>query len=57
MPKIANLLITSYNPHVRYGAALALGIACAGTGQSEALNLLEYPIIYIITPLVKLNMH
>ena len=26
------LLAESYNPHVRYGAALALGISCAGTG-------------------------
>lgn len=32
VPRIINLLALSYNPHVRYGAALALGISCAGTG-------------------------
>jgi len=32
MPKITTLLIMSYNPHVRYGAAISLGIACAATG-------------------------
>jgi 26S proteasome regulatory subunit N2 len=36
-----NLLSGSYNPHVRFGAALALGIACAGTGLTEAINMLE----------------
>ena len=41
VPKILNLLILSYNPHVRYGAAMALGIACAGTGYGEAVDLLE----------------
>lgn len=33
VPRIVQLLSESYNPHVRYGAALALGIACAGTGM------------------------
>jgi len=41
MPKILSLLAMSYNPHVRYGAAIALGIACAGTGYQEALNMIE----------------
>jgi len=40
-PGVVQLLSESYNPHVRYGAAMALGIACAGTGNKEALGLLE----------------
>lgn len=32
VPRIVQLLSESYNPHVRCGATLALGIACAGTG-------------------------
>ncbi|KAL4448567.1 hypothetical protein ABPG75_005786 [Micractinium tetrahymenae] len=43
-PKIVSLLSESYNPHVRYGAAMAVGIACAGTGMREAVSLLE-PLI------------
>jgi 26S proteasome regulatory subunit N2 len=38
---MVELLSESYNPHVRYGAAMALGIACAGTGLDEAIDLLE----------------
>eukprot|EP01018_Ginkgo_biloba_P031110 Gb_01242 [translate_table: standard] len=41
MPRIVSLLSESYNPHVRYGAAIAVGISCAGTGLSEAISLLE----------------
>uniref|UniRef100_A0A8C5K7G8 26S proteasome non-ATPase regulatory subunit 1 n=1 Tax=Jaculus jaculus TaxID=51337 RepID=A0A8C5K7G8_JACJA len=40
-PSVVSLLSESYNPHVHYGAALALGICCAGTGNKEAINLLE----------------
>merc|ERR1712000_69191 len=41
VPRMVELLSESYNPHVRYGAAMALGISCAGTGLPEAIDLLE----------------
>jgi 26S proteasome regulatory subunit N2 len=41
VPRMVELLAESYNPHVRYGAAMALGISCAGTGLEEAVDLLE----------------
>nr|XP_039249968.1 26S proteasome non-ATPase regulatory subunit 1-like [Styela clava] len=40
-PSVVSLLAESYNPHVRYGAAMALGIACAASGSKDALSLLE----------------
>jgi 26S proteasome regulatory subunit N2 len=40
-PGVVSLLSESYNPHVRYGAAMALGIACAGTGSKDAMALIE----------------
>ena len=30
----------SFNPHLRYGAAMACGVGCAGTGLTEALKIL-----------------
>jgi len=39
-PTMVSLLAQSYNPHVRYGATMAVGIACAGTALPEALDLL-----------------
>jgi len=41
VPKVVQLLANSYNQHVRYGAAAALGIACAGTGNNAALKILK----------------
>ncbi|KAL2620791.1 hypothetical protein R1flu_000996 [Riccia fluitans] len=40
-PRIVSLLSESYNAHVRYGAAMAVGISCAGTASGEAISLLE----------------
>ena len=45
VPRVVALLAASYNPHVRYGSALAVGIACAAGAtekiRREALNVLE----------------
>lgn len=40
LPRMVSQLADSYNPFVRYGAAMALGICCAGSANSEALNIL-----------------
>lgn len=40
VPKLVSLLAESYNPMVRYGACMAIGIACAGTGLKEAFDML-----------------
>jgi 26S proteasome regulatory subunit N2 len=40
VPKLVSLLAESYNSSVRYGACLAVGIACAGTGSKEAYEML-----------------
>lgn len=52
VPRIVELLSESYNPHIRYGAAMALGISCAGTGLDEAIDLLE-PMIKDPTDFVR----
>ena len=45
VPRVVALLAASYNPHVRYGSALAVGIACAAGAtekiRREAMNVLE----------------
>jgi len=41
VPRIVQLLSESYNPHVRYGATIALGVSCAGTGLPDAVSILE----------------
>lgn len=40
VPETVKHLAESYNPHLRYGAAMAVGVGCAGTGLNEALKLL-----------------
>lgn len=40
-PQIVQLLSQSHNPHVRYGTAMALGIACGGRVLPAALEVLE----------------
>jgi 26S proteasome regulatory subunit N2 len=40
VPKLVSLLAESFNPHVRYGACMAIGIACAGTAFKDAIDLL-----------------
>jgi 26S proteasome regulatory subunit N2 len=45
VPKVVALLSESYNPYVRQGAAMAIGIACAGNPLPEALSILENLLI------------
>lgn len=40
-PSVLSLLSESYNPHMRYGVAMAPGVCCARTGNKEAINLLD----------------
>jgi len=41
VPQLVKLLLESFNPHVRYGSCMAVGIAMAGTGNAESIALLE----------------
>lgn len=41
LPKIISLLVGSYNPHVRFGAAMALGIASHGRPLPQVTAILE----------------
>lgn len=50
--KMVKLLSISYSPHVRYGTAFGIGIACAGTCNSEAYELLE-PLLTDSTSFVR----
>jgi 26S proteasome regulatory subunit N2 len=55
VPRVLSLLSESWNPHVRYGACMAVGIACAGgTGpwRKDALALLE-PLLKDSTDFVR----
>jgi len=40
VPSLVALLAESFNPHVRYGACMAVGVACAGTALTAAVDLL-----------------
>lgn len=40
VPRLVSLLAESFNPHVRYGACIAIGVACAGTAFKDAIDLL-----------------
>lgn len=52
LPQLLELLSASYNPHVRYGAALALGIAFCGTADKEAIELIK-PMCKDLTDFVR----
>lgn len=41
LPRIVALLAESCHAHVRFGAAVAIGIACMGTGMPAAVEMLE----------------
>jgi len=41
VPRLVTLLSESFNPHVRYGACMAVGVACAGTAFKDAIDLLS----------------
>ena len=38
-PRVLSLLFESYDPHVCYGAAMAMAVVCGGTGLKEARSL------------------
>jgi len=52
VPKLVSLLAESYNPHVRYGACIAVGVACARTGSADAVALLE-PMLADVSDFVR----
>merc|ERR1740124_1855787 len=52
VPQLVKLLLDSFNPHVRYGSCMAVGIAMAGTGDVESIALLE-PMLSDMTDFVR----
>jgi len=52
VPELVRLLLESFNPHVRYASCMAVGIAMAGTGDSESVALLE-PMLEDMTDYVR----
>jgi len=41
VPNLVRLLLESFNPHVRYASCMAVGIALSGTGNQDAIEVLE----------------
>ena len=52
VPMLVKLLMESFNPHVRYASCMAVGIAMAGTGDSESIAMLE-PMLDDMTDYVR----
>jgi 26S proteasome regulatory subunit N2 len=52
VPQLVKLLLESFNPHVRYASCMAVGIAMAGTGDTESVLLLE-PMLDDMTDYVR----
>merc|ERR1712238_565543 len=52
VPQLVKLLLESFNPHVRYASCMAVGIAMAGTGHSDSIQLLE-PMLEDMTDFVR----
>ena len=52
VPELVKLLLESFNPHVRYASCMAVGIAMAGTGDTDSVALLE-PILEDMTDYVR----
>jgi 26S proteasome regulatory subunit N2 len=52
VPDLVRLLLESFNPHVRYASCMAVGIAMAGTGDSDSVALLE-PMLTDMTDYVR----
>lgn len=52
VPELVNLLLESFNPHVRYASCMAVGLAMAGSGDTESISLLE-PMLTDISDFVR----
>jgi 26S proteasome regulatory subunit N2 len=61
VPEMLGLLCRSYHPYVRSGAALAIGIAMAGSGSQEAIDLIkplleDYELIVLQSAMIAMAM-
>merc|ERR1712151_1058227 len=52
VPQLVKLLLESFNPHVRYASCMAVGISMAGTGDNDAISLLD-PMLDDMTDFVR----